>query len=77
MKPEQQAIFAEQIPFGPSNGNVLATLPAERQALLPTYPANLQRLFPANAEWLADNLYAVMVAWARWRASCRWAGSAC
>jgi putative spermidine/putrescine transport system substrate-binding protein len=77
MKREQQAIFAEQIPFGPSNGGALATLPAERQAALPTYPPNLQQLFPADAEWLADNLYAVMVAWARWRASCRWRGSAC
>ncbi len=77
MKPEQQAIFAERIAYGPSNQDALAIIPKERQLALPTYPPNLKRLFPADAGSLSKNLDALMLAWAKWRASCLWRGSAC
>jgi putative spermidine/putrescine transport system substrate-binding protein len=77
MRAKQQAIFAEHIAYGPANGGALALIPTEKQVTLPTYPPNLKQLTRTNAEWLAANLYALTVAWARWVAGCRWAGAAC
>jgi len=77
MQPKQQAMFAEHIAYGPSNQDALAAIPKERQAILPTYPPNLERLFQADAEWVADNLDTLTLAWTKWRASCLWHGSAC
>jgi putative spermidine/putrescine transport system substrate-binding protein len=69
MRPKQQAIFAERIPYGPSNQQAFSYMPASRRDLLPTYGPNLKNLFRADAEWLSDNLDALTAAWTQWRAS--------
>jgi len=68
MQPKQQAIFAEHMPYGPSNQKAFSFIPKERRTVLPTYGPNLEKLFRADAEWLADNLDSLTASWTQWHA---------
>ncbi len=53
--PSRQAIFAEILAYGPANLNAFKTIPAERNALLPTSPGNLKLMTIAREDWWSVN----------------------
>jgi putative spermidine/putrescine transport system substrate-binding protein len=60
------ANFSRLVPYGPVNLNALALLTPERQAVLPTSPANLAVQFVQNWAWWADNLLDVTARFENW-----------
>ncbi|HVA37446.1 MAG TPA: ABC transporter substrate-binding protein [Candidatus Dormibacteraeota bacterium] len=68
MNAKQQAIYASNIAYGPSNQKAFSYIPKDRAALLPTYGPNLEKLFRVDADWLADHLDELTAAWTQWRA---------
>lgn len=50
---EQQANFAKLAPWGPTNQNAFKFIPPERQAQLPTAPANVATALVSDGEWWA------------------------
>jgi putative spermidine/putrescine transport system substrate-binding protein len=54
-KPERQAAYSTQVANGPSNEDAFNFIPADRAAILPTSPHNIQGLVPSNPEWWAAN----------------------
>jgi putative spermidine/putrescine transport system substrate-binding protein len=70
---EQQANFAKLAPWGPTNGEAFKLIPAERQADLPTAPANVSTSLLSDGEWWAQkanggrtNLENYIKAWNAW-----------
>ncbi|MDB5415273.1 MAG: transporter substrate-binding protein [Rubritepida sp.] len=55
MKPERQAAYSTEVANGPTNEAAFNFITPERAAILPTSPANIRGLVPANPEWWAAN----------------------
>ena len=55
MEPQQQANFAKQIPYGPTNEKALPLLDKARLAVLPSSPENLAHGVFQNFDWWAEN----------------------
>ncbi len=58
LKPEPQARFALELPFGPANVNAYKTglITPEVAAKLPTHPNNLDRQLAASSDWYASDI---------------------
>lgn len=70
---EQQAAFARLAPWGPTNRDAFKTISAERQADLPTAPANVRTALFSDGQWWATkasdgktNLENYVKAWNTW-----------
>jgi putative spermidine/putrescine transport system substrate-binding protein len=70
---ERQAEFARLAPWGPTNRDAFKHISAERQAELPTAPANLGTALHADGQWWArtgsdgkSNLENYVKAWNSW-----------
>lgn len=50
----QQALFAEKIPYGPTNLGAFAFIDEERARKLPSHPSNLEKLIVRNNEWYGE-----------------------
>lgn len=50
---EQQANFAKLAPWGPTNRDAFKFIPPERQAQLPTAPANMATALVSDGQWWA------------------------
>jgi putative spermidine/putrescine transport system substrate-binding protein len=70
-----QAQWAQFSFAGPVNGTALKFLPTDLAKLLPTYPANLSKMFPDDDQWYTEKSpdgqqtnydYIVSTAWPRW-----------
>ncbi|MDN0084187.1 ABC transporter substrate-binding protein [Crenobacter sp. SG2305] len=55
-RPEQQKLYSEQMPYGPTNRKALALLPASVQAELPTAPQNLRKAMPLDVNFWIDHV---------------------
>lgn len=55
MDPKNQAAFAALIPYGPTNIDANALIPADVQARLPTGPENLPKVVFQDVNWWAEN----------------------
>lgn len=65
--PKAQAMEAEMVANGPENAKAFDYIDAEKAKLMPTYPANIQKMFRVDAKWLAANFAQVNAAWSKWR----------
>jgi putative spermidine/putrescine transport system substrate-binding protein len=54
-RPEQQAIFSNQIVNAPTNRKAFQFISPERARLLATSPENIRGMVPSNQVWWADN----------------------
>ena len=63
---EQQALFAEQLAYGPTNLDAYRGLSAGRAAVLPTSPANLKVMVAASEDWWSANRAAVTEQFNAW-----------
>jgi putative spermidine/putrescine transport system substrate-binding protein len=73
MRARQQAIFAQKIQYGPTNKGAYQHISAERAKLLPSYPDNMARQVPLNADWYVeagpdgvDNTEKMINRWNQW-----------
>ena len=55
-QPENQAISAAEIPYGPTNVKAVAVVDPKIAPDLPTYPANLVGSVATDAEWWVDHI---------------------
>lgn len=67
-RPEQQKLYSEQMPYGPSNRKALSLLPAAVQADLPSHPANMAGSLAMDAAFWTDNGEALEQRFASWAA---------
>lgn len=67
LRPERQAEFVSAIGYGAPNSRAYDHLKPERARLLPTYPENVKRMFPVDADWLAKNSAKVEERWNEWK----------
>ncbi|MGB3900645.1 MAG: ABC transporter substrate-binding protein [Mesorhizobium sp.] len=56
----------DQYNGGPANADVLKGLKEGRAAELPSYPANLEKMYVQDSQWWADNLDAVIERFQEW-----------
>mgnify|MGYP001045221680 CR=1 FL=1 len=56
----------DQYNGGPANADVLKGLKEGRAAELPSYPANLEKMYVQDSKWWADNLDAVIERFQEW-----------
>ncbi len=54
-RPEQQKVFAEAIPYGPTNINTLALIDPAIRSVLPTAPENLEHARAIDTEFWIDH----------------------
>lgn len=66
MKPENQAVYAQNIAYGPTNTKALAKLPAKVLADLPTSAANAKTALQFNVNFWADQGEALEKRFAAW-----------
>lgn len=64
---DRQAEFLMGIAYGASNKKAYDHLPAERARLVPTYPENIKKIVPVDADWLAKNSAKVEERWNEWK----------
>ena len=66
MKPENQAVYAQNIAYGPTNTKALTKLPAKVLADLPTSTANAKTALQFNVNFWADQGEALEKRFAAW-----------
>ena len=66
MKPENQAVYAQNIAYGPTNTKALTKLPAKVLADLPTSAANAKTALQFNVNFWADQGEALEKRFAAW-----------
>ena len=54
-RPEQQALFTDDLSYGPTNLAAYDHIPAERAAVLTTAPENLEGMVLADEGWWQEN----------------------
>jgi putative spermidine/putrescine transport system substrate-binding protein len=52
---EQQALFTEELAYGPTNKKAYDFIPAERAKILPTAPQNISEMRLADEDWWSAN----------------------
>ena len=62
-RPEPEAGFAEQFPYGMPNRLAYQKMSKETLALLPTAPGNIERQIQVDPAWWAKNIDAVLKRW--------------
>ena len=67
LRPQAQAEFAKRLPYGPVNQKALALVPPDRARQLPTFEANLSKMFVADARWIADHADDLQSKWTAWK----------
>lgn len=67
LRPELQAEFAKQLPYGPVNQKALGHVPPERARQLPTFEANLSKMVAVDAQWIAEQADALQAKWTEWK----------
>ena len=63
---KRQAAFTDTLAYGPTNRKAFDDIPAERAALLPTSPNNLQHMRLPSPSWWAENRTAVTERFNAW-----------
>lgn len=66
IKPEQQAILAKAMPYGPTNTGTFALLDEELSKTLPSYPDNFAVTVQFDGSWWIENQETVQVRWDAW-----------
>lgn len=64
--PKRQAAFTDTLAYGPTNRKAFDEIPAERAALLPTSPRNLENMRLPSPAWWAENRTAVTERFNAW-----------
>ncbi|MBO6278143.1 MAG: extracellular solute-binding protein, partial [Pseudomonas sp.] len=54
-EPQHQKVFAENIPYGPTNKDTLALIDVKTREQLPTAPANLENALQVNTSFWIDH----------------------
>lgn len=74
-RPDRQAAFAKLITYAPTNAAAYKSIPADRQALLPTAPKNINVVIPSDTKfWSSDSgdgrpwSDAIVDRWQKWLA---------
>jgi putative spermidine/putrescine transport system substrate-binding protein len=62
-RPEPQAVVAAELLYGPTNPKALPMIEEGVRKRLPTWPENLEKQWPLNGDWLAQNFDALNDRW--------------
>jgi putative spermidine/putrescine transport system substrate-binding protein len=67
LRPDRQAEFARDIPYGPTNLAALKLLDAQTTATLPTAQENLKQEILRDNKWWADHNEEIQPKWREWK----------
>ncbi len=69
MQPEQQAVFCNKLPYGPSQPRAFDFIAPERARKMPSWPEHRKLGFSPDVKWLAPKMPALRERWSQWLVS--------